>query len=406
MSVSTIFTSTSEPRFSYGILGRMRPRTVIYIGNFFFSLFIALITYILLPYVSSFMPAAYSGLVISGGALIAAILFPLMPRLVERYGAQRLLLIFAVIEMFALLALAASPGSLTGILLVAVAIALQPFIAYELDILLEATVAEENTTGRVRAIFLTAWNIAALAAPLLVGALLARSDAYGHVFFAAAVALVPFIALLAARRLPKGVPPKLSNIKDTLLCIMRDRDLAAVTFGHLLLYLFFVWAPFYIPVYLHTELGIPWSDLGWVFSIMLLPYVLIQYPAGILADRVFGDKEMMLTGFIITGVSFAAIGLFTASTPLIIIVCVLFVSRIGAALVEVMTEGHFFRRMSEKDVNAISVFRGIWPLTEFTAPIIGSAILIFGNFELFFVITGGFIAVAGAVSALLIKDFR
>ena len=146
----------------------MRPRTVIYIGNFFFSLFIALITYILLPYISSFMPEAYAGLVISGGALAAVILFPLMPRLVERYGAQRFLLIFAVIEIFALLALAATPGPITGILLVAVAIALQPFIAYELDILLETTVIEEHTTGRVRAIFLTAWNIAALAGPLLV----------------------------------------------------------------------------------------------------------------------------------------------------------------------------------------------------------------------------------------------
>jgi len=384
----------------------MRPRTVIYIGNFFFSLFIALITYILLPYVSSFMPAAYAGLVISGGALVAVILFPFMPKLVERYGAQRLVLVFATLEMFSLLALATTPNPLTGILLVAVAIALQPFMAYELDILLETTVVEEHITGRVRAIFLTAWNIAALAAPLLVGALLTRSEAYGHVFFASAVALVPLIVLLTIKTLPKGIPPKLSNVRDTLACIMRDRDLAAVTFGHLLLYMFFVWAPFYTPIYLHIELGIPWSDLGWVFSIMLLPYVLVQYPAGLLADRVFGDKELMLAGFILAGLSFAAIGLFTSSTPLIVIIIVLFVSRIGAALVEGMTEGHFFRRMSEKDVNAISVFRGIWPLTELTAPIIGSAILIFGNFELFFVITGGFIAVFGAISALLIKDFR
>ena len=388
------------------MLTAMRPRTVIFIGNFFFSLFIALITYILLPYLSSFMPSAYTGLVISGGALAAVILFPFMPKLVERHGAQRLVLIFATLEMFALLALATTPGPVTGILLVAVAIALQPFMAYELDILLETTVAEENITGRVRAIFLTAWNIAALAAPLLVGALLASSEAYGHVFLTSAIALVPFIVLLTVRDLPRGVPPKLSNIWNTLLCIMRDRDLFAVTFGHLLLYMFFVWAPFYTPIYLHTELGIPWSDLGWVFSIMLLPYVLIQYPAGLLADRVFGDKELMFAGFVVAGLSFAAIGLFTASTPLIVIICVLFVSRIGSALVEGMTEGHFFRRMSEKDVNAISVFRGIWPLTELTAPIIGSAILIFGNYQLFFLLTGGFIALAGAVSALLIKDFR
>lgn len=388
------------------MLGAMRPRTVIFIGNFFFSMFIALITYILLPYISSFVSASYSGLVISGGALVAVILFPLMPRLVERYGAQRLVLVFAVLEMLTLLALATTPGPITGILLVAVAIALQPFIAYELDILLETTITEESATGRVRAIFLTAWNVAALAAPLLVGALLANSDAYGHVFFASAVALMPFIVLLTINKLPKGVPPRISNMWSTLVCIARDRDLAAVTFGHFLLYMFFVWAPFYVPVYLHTELGLPWSELGWVFSIVLLPYALIQYPAGILADRVFGDKELMLAGFVLAGVSFAAVGFFTATTPIIVIVCVLFASRIGVALIEVMTEGHFFRRMSEKDVNAISIFRGIWPLTELIAPIIGSAILIFGSFELFFIITGLFIAVFGAISALMIRDFR
>lgn len=384
----------------------MRPRNAIFIGNFFFSLFIGLITYILLPYISTFMPEAYAGLVITCGALVAVILFPFLPRFVHRYGAQRTVLVFAILEMFALGALAAAPGPFTAILIVAAAVMLQPLIAYELDILLETTVVEENTTGRVRAIFLTAWNIAALAAPLLVGALLARSDAYEHVFLAAAVALAPFIVLLTVRKLPRGIPPKISSLRNTLVRIMRDRDLAAVTFGHFLLYLFFVWAPFYTPMYLHIELGIPWSELGWVFSLMLLPYIFVQYPAGVLADRVLGDKELMVAGFILAGASFATIGFFTVSTPLLVIVAALFVSRIGAALVEGMTEGHFFRRMSEKDVNAISVFRGIWPFTEFVAPLIASAILIFGDFEMFFILTGGFIAVAGVVSALLIKDFR
>lgn len=383
----------------------MQPRTVFYIGNFFFSFFVALVTFIMLPYLSSFMPAAYTGLVIAGGALIAVFVFPFMPQIVARYGAQRLVIIFATLEMFALTAITVSPGPLTAVFLVAVSIALQPFIAYELDILLETTTTEEGTTGRVRALFLTAWNIAALVAALLVG-VLASGDAYNRVFLVAAAVLVPFIILFAVQRLPKGTSPKLSNMRETVLCIARDRDLAAVVFGHLLLYSFFVWAPFYTPIYLHTELGIPWSDLGWMFSIMLLPYVLIQYPAGFLADRFWGDKEMMFAGFIIAGVSFAAIGFFTTSTPLLVIAFILFASRAGTAFVESMTEGHFFRRMSEKDVNTISIWRGIWPLTELAAPIIGSVILIFGGFELFFLLVGGFIAIAGGATTLFIKDFR
>ncbi len=384
----------------------MHPRVVFYIGNFFFSLFVALITFVQLSYLSSFMPAAYTGLVIAGGALIAVLVFPFMPKLVARYDAQRLSLVFATLEVIALIAIAASPGPLAAVFLIAVTIALQPLIAYELDILLETITAEEGITGRVRALFLTAWNLAALVAVLLIGVLLASSDAYSRVFLVAAAALVPFIVLFATRRFPRGSPPRLSTMRDTVACIVRDRDLAAVTFGHLLVYLFLIWAPFYTPIYLHMELGIPWSDLGWMFSVMLLPYVLIQYPAGVLADRFLGDKELMFTGFILAGVSFAAIGLFTTATPLIYIAGVLFASRVGAALIEGMTEGHFFRRMSEKDVNTIGVWRSIWPLTEMAAPIIGSVILIFGNFELFFLLTGGFIAIAGVVTTLLIKDFR
>ena len=315
----------------------MHPRGVFYIGNFFFSLFVALITFVQLSYLSSFMPVAYTGLVIAGGALVAIFIFPFMPELTARYSAQWLVLVFAILEIAALIAIVASPGPLAAVFLVAVTIALQPLIAYELDILLETATTEEGTTGRVRALFLTAWNLAALVAVLLIGVLLASSDDYSRVFIAAAVALTPFIVLFAMRHLPN---------------------------------------------------------------------VLIQYPAGAVADRLLGDKELMFAGFILAGASFAAIGFFTTSTSLTLIAFVLFASRIGAALIEGMTEGHFFRRMSEKDVNTIGVWRGIWPLTELAAPIIGSAILIFGNYQLFFMLTGGFIAIAGVVTTLLIKDFR
>ncbi len=384
----------------------MRPRIVISLGNFFFALFSTVLTYIMFPYLTSFMSEAAAGFVIAGGALLSCFIFPLLPRLVARYGAQQLAIVVALIEMVTLFGLAEAPGAIAGALFAAIAFSLQPFLAYELDLLLEATVAEEGTTGRVRTFFITAWNIAALAAPLLIGALLAKSDAYPSVFLAAAAALVPFIILFAVRKLPAGHAAQLSTLKETFRRIIHDRDLAAVTFGHLLLYLFFVWAPFYTPLYLHETLGIPWSELGWMFAIMLVPYVLIEYPAGVLADKLIGDKELLFTGFLITGASLAAIGLFTPATPLLVILAVLVASRAGAALVESMTEGHFFRRVSEKDVSSVSVFRGIWPLSDIIAPVAGSLILLFGSYELLFFITGGFIAVFGAGATLLIKDFR
>jgi len=386
--------------------GEMHPRTVLFVGNFFFALCAALITYTLLTYLSSFMPVAYTGLVIAGGALVALIVFPSLPHLVARYGAQRLALAFATIEMIALLILAAAPGAITASILIALAVSLQPLLSYELDLLLEATVAEEGTTGRVRALFITAWNSAALMAPLIMGALLVDSDAYGRIFLAAAAALVPFTVLFASRRLPEGVPVKLTHMQDTLVCISRDRDFAAVTFGHFLLYSFYIWAPLYVPIYLHTVLDIPWSTLGWVFSIMLVPYVLIEYPAGWIADKMLGDKEIMFAGFIIAGGALASLSLLSPASPIILIVGILVLSRVGAALIESMTEGHFFRRVSEQDINSVSVFRGIWPVANLVGPLVGSVILLWGNYQLFFLLTGGFIACAGAATTLLIKDFR
>lgn len=384
----------------------MRPRVILCIANFFYSVLVALTIYILLPYLTLFVSATYAGLVVAVGGLVAVILFPFVPRLVARYGAQQLALVFALLEMIALFAVAAAPGAVASIFLIILMVALQPFISYQLDLLLESTDVAEGMMGRVRAMFLTAWNTGIFIAPLLISALLSNSEAYGRVFIAAGAALVPFIVLFAARDLPKASPSAHVPMVDSLACILKDSDLAAVTFGHLVLWLFYVWAPLYVPIYLHNVLGISWESLGWIFSVMLIPYVLIEYPAGLIADRYVGDKEMMLVGFLVAGASLASISLITATTPLILILFILLMSRTGAALIEGMTEGHFFRRVAAGDVNSMSIFRGVWPLAYVIGPIIGSAVLFFGSYPMLFLLTGGFIAIAGATATLRIKDFR
>lgn len=384
----------------------MHPRIILSAGNFFFSIFAALINISLLPYLSSIMPVAYAGFVVTGSALCSLLVFPFLPRLVGRYGAQYISLVLAFGEMVVLFALAANPGVITAILLMGITIAVQPFLSYQFDVLLEATIADTNTTGRVRALFRTAWSIASLAAPLLLGALLANSDSYGRIFIACAAILVPIIVLLSIRRLPKGPTPKLFGVYGTLVHIIRHRDLFAVTFANFLLYLFILWMTLYTPVYLHSVLGIPWSSLGWMFSIMLIPYAVIEYPAGWLADRFLGDKELMLVGFLIAGGGAAALSLITLGTPLALIVAILVASRVGAALIESMVEAHFFRRVNKRDIDSVSVFRGVWPLSYIIGPMVGSCILFFGTYQIFFLLTGGFIAIAGVIATLLIKDFR
>lgn len=384
----------------------MRARNVLVIGNFFLAVSAMLVSYTLMSYLSSFISEANIGFAIALGGLAALVGFLFLPHLVARFGAQKLALSMVLGQMALLFAVATAPKTIASAILAILALSLQSLVFYQLDLLLEATVDDEGTTGRVRTLFLTGGNLGALVAPLLIGTLLAHTENYTYIFFTAAAILVPFVILFTVRHLPEGEILGSSPLRDTLEHIMHDRDLAAVTIGHLILYLFYVWAPFYIPIYLHNILGVPWSTLGWIFAIMNLPYLLIEYPAGWIADRKLGDKELMMAGFLIMGSALATVSFITASSTPLLILAVLVASRSGAALVESMTEGHFFRRVSEKDIVSVSIFRGVWPLSNAIAPLIGSAILFFGNWPLFFALTGGFILVGGVISTYLIKDFR
>ena len=386
----------------------MPARTTLFLGNFFIAVSSTLVSYTLISYLLTFIPATLIGFTIAIGAAFALTLFFFLPRFVARTGAQWLTLASVFTMMIMLFAVAAAPSTIASAILVVLVISLQPILYYGLDLLLEATVDSAGMTGRARTLFLTGGNLGSLVAPLLIGTLLAATESYTFVFFTAAAVLVPFIVIFSLRKLPRGTTPHPAHVHDTIRHLLHDRDLAAVTIGHLILYLFYMWAPLYVPVYLHGVLGLPWSELGWVFSIMLVPYVLIEYPAGWVADRILGDKEMMLVGFILAGFSLASVGLITAHSSILMIVTILLATRAGAALIESMTEGHFFRRVSEQDIVSVSVFRGVWPLANIIAPLAGTLILFcsHSNYPLFFVLTGGFVMIAGTIATLRIKDFR
>ena len=139
---------------------------------------------------------------------------------------------------------------------------------------------------------------------------------------------------------------------------------------------------------------------------MLLPFVLLEYPAGALADTKLGDKVLLLGGFVCMGLSFAAISLITATTPAFVILTILVLTRVGAALVEAMVEGHFFRRVSEQDTNTVSVFRMTRPAGALVAPLIGSIFLAFTSYAVFFFVSGIVIAVLGVMAARSVYDAR
>lgn len=385
----------------------MHPRRILSLGNFFASAHYFLIIYIMTPYLAQFLPEEQVGLVVAAGAIGTLSAFPFMPRLVERYGARRLAIAFSFLVATMLMVLAGSPPFWIAALALALICGATPFIPYQLDLMLEATIAVESETGRVRTAFLTAGNIALIVTPLITGLVLDGGDAYRHVFLIAAITLAPFITLLLFEPVPHAPPPTRQRLLDTIRCVSLDPDIRSIALANLVLQFFYHLAPLYIPLYLHTELGIPWNELGWMFSVMLLPFVLFEYPAGFLADRWLGDRALLVAGFLIAGLSFAFVAFITSATPVALVLLVLVLTRVGAALVEAMVEGHFFRRISAADASTLSIFRMTRPVAALAAPLTASIMLAFtGTYLVFFFVMGGVVTVLGLMSARGITDIR
>jgi MFS family permease len=254
--------------------------------------------------------------------------------------------------------------------------------------------------------FLTAGNVALVFAPLIAGLALDSGEAYWRVFAVAASTLLPFIFLMSIKRLPEGHTPNFVGLMEAYVCLLKDKDLRAVVIAHGTLQFFYHVAPLYIPLYLHNVLHMPWSQLGWIFAVMLLPFVLLEYPAGWIADRKWGDQELLLGGFVIMATAFAALALVTPDTMVLVIVIILAMNRAGAALVEAMSEGHFFRRVSATDAATVSLFRMTRPVAALTAPIVGSIILSVSGYGTLFVVTGALIGIIGVMAALKIRDIK
>jgi MFS family permease len=380
----------------------MRARSIISLGNFFSVAHFYLIVYILAPFLALYMPANSSGLVVSLGAIITLLFFPYLSQLIARYTAQRLAIYLAAFECVVLLLLAVNPSPLIAVILVALASATSPLIAYQLDLLLEASVEDERMTGRVRTAFLTAGNTALLLAPLVIGILLINGDHYSRVFLFAALTLLPFMLLMLVKSLPQLHAPKSSNIRMAFNTIMDDADLRAIALANAVLQFFYHLAPIYVPLYLHIALQIPWSELGWVLGISLIPFVLIEYPAGWFADTRIGDQFLLAAGFVIMGLAFASLSLVTVHTPILLIVAILITTRTGAALVEAMAEGHFFRRVSDADTSTVSVFRMMRPFGALIAPIIGTLLLSVLGYSGLFVVSGFLILLVGFSASLAV----
>jgi MFS family permease len=371
------------------------------------SLHWSVVTYINSTFLEQFISTSAVGTLYTIGSAFTIVAFLAISRVLDELGNYQLTLGLAIAEIFVLLGMAVSGDMRLVIPLFVVHHAIVPLLLFNLDVFMEGMIGgSERHTGSKRGLLLTIMSIAGALAPLCAGFLV--GDATPRFFLAyvvSALLMVPFIWIII-KNLKRFKDPvyKRIDILSSLHYFWSHRDLRFVFCAHFLLQLFFAWMVIYTPLYLSKVIGFGWSEIGFIIFFALLAYVILEYPIGEIADRYLGEKEMMATGFLIIAISTVWLG-FISTAALVPWMVTMFLTRVGASLVETTSESYFFKHTAGSDANIIGFFRITRPLAYMFGAMIGSFLLLNITFSGLFMVLG-LLMLSGIPFALLLKDTR
>jgi len=159
----------------------------------------------------------------------------------------------------------------------------------------------------------------------------------------------------------------------------------------------------YMPILLLSQ-GFGWEKIGFIFTVMLIPFVLVQYPLGVMADKKWGEKELLFIALVIIGFSTVVAG-YTRSTDIVFWAGLLFVTRLGAAALEVLRDSYFYKQIGPTDTDIVAFFRSARPISAIVAAGISLLFLsIFTVHSLFYLV--GALALAACFAVLSLEDTK
>lgn len=357
----------------------------IYLANIFLGFHYYLIVYINSSYLSDFVNKVFLNWIYIAGALLNISLLLIIPRTLSSINPKKLLLFIISIEFLSVFILSYSTSPVLIISSFILQQSVGPLILYFLDLFLESEIQRESNTGRSRAMFLTAINISVIISFGIVT--LFASKSFSPIYLISSMMLIP-LALLITIKFKNNIQ-KSTHIRfiDIKKFITKDKDILRILLSNFVLRFFYSTMIIYLPLLLHNKIGFNWNEIGVILVIMLIPFILIEIPAGRLMDKKMGETEMLALGFIIMTVSCINL-MMLEEKSLWLWVSILFISRIGAALVEIANETYFFKKVDEKHSSIISLFRITDPLGMVVAPLIALPALLFMSYSGLFGLLG------------------
>jgi MFS family permease len=383
-------------------------RLYTYLAGFALAASNAIAAYTNSSFLEQFVSEKNVGVVYAVSALASIALSFNSSRLISRFGNKQMMLGLASINVAALTGVVIGWPQL-AIVCVGIYLTTSFLLATHLDLQLES-LSHNQTTGHTRGLFLTTTSIAWLLSPLLAGHL-ANTYGYAGVYTMAGAATVLF-AYLVYRHLPPSTHYHNGHYRvgEAWLQLYRgntpnNRNLRRILWLDFLLNIFYAVMVVYMPIYLLNHVGFNWSQIGIIFTVMLLPFVLLDFILGVVADSVTGEKEIMVAGLLVMIVATLIVG-FTTSRGLAWWALLLFTTRIGAASVETMKETYLFKKIAHTDANLVFLARDTYPTAYIVATLAASWWLItFTTLHTLFILVG-LVLILGLPAALKLQDTR
>ena len=369
-----IFALSKLPHFCYNTSMKYREllRTT-YFAGFLFSVQVALTAYINSSYLATKLPDFLIGILYTASAALAIAGLFLIPKLISAFGSSKIIGFLMLANILNILGMILSSNVYLVSFCFVLYFAFTTLIYLGIDIIIEHWSAN-TIQGTVRGAYLTSMNIGYMIGPIVAGFIADRLG-FGVVYGFAIVFLIP-VFIMIGFQLPTvtHIHESKANILGLARKFITHPELGSVFTVNFILQFFYAWMVIYTPIYLHQYAHIAWDTIGIMFTVMLLAFPLFEYPLGKLADKFKIEKSFMILGLITMGVA----TFFVTKAPVISIgalIAVLFITRIGASTVEVMTESYFFRKVDHNDTGSIGFFRNTLPFAYILAPVIASVVL-------------------------------
>lgn len=379
-----------------------RMRGIVYLINFLFSFAGAVTLYTNSSYIEDSIGPEKVGVLYALSAIASIFLLSQAGPTLKRFGNKIYFFASGTLYAISLLVLSLNVNTIAHVIALFVYLMTMNVLLFSINIFFHHLEPKKGR-GLARGFFLLLGNVGIMLGPFCAGKIIDIGGYAGT--YVLGLGIFAILAVVTALGLSeyKDTTYNFGKFESALRHTLRTRTLRNVISANFILQFFYAWMVVYTPIYLSKYFGFSWDTIGIIFSVMLATFVILDYPLGKIADWLGSEKELAALGFLLMAGSVFSLALLSAPNA-VTVGALLFISRIGAATVEAMTEIHFFKVAREDDPGVIALFADVRPLSYVLAPLLGALALALLPFQMIFAVLGIILMVGFVVSLYLEKN--